>query len=136
MSHSSDTQKNSAQVVRPLSPHLQIYRWQITMVMSILHRATGIALSFALLFLMWWLVALAAGPQAYDVFLQCATHPLGIFVGFGISFVLFVHTCTGISHIIKDTGRGYKIPQMYIGGYTVIACAVVLTVLFWAAIIL
>lgn len=125
----------SKQVERPLSPHLQIYRWQITMAMSILHRASGVALSFAMLIFMWWLVALAAGPAAYEQFVSCATHPLGLVVLFGISVTLFFHTCTGIRHIFLDTGRWFKIPEIYKSGYATLAAAVVLSAAFWAAVL-
>lgn len=123
--------KNSSAVERPLSPHLQIYRWQITMIMSILHRGTGIVLTFALAILAWWLVALATGAEAYAFFTMCAAHPFGVFVLVGLSFAMFLHCCTGIRHIMMDTGRGFKIPQIYASGYTALGAAILLTAGFW-----
>lgn len=122
-------------VERPLSPHLQIYRWQITMTMSILHRATGVGLTIALFVLTWWLVSAATGAEAYEQFRAIVSHPLGIMVMIGFSYALFYHTCTGIRHLLLDTGRFFPIPEIYKSGYTALACSFVLTLAFWLAII-
>lgn len=120
---------------KPLSPHLQIYKPQITSVMSIMHRATGVALTFALFVLAWWLLAAAAGPDAYQFFRDFVSHPIGIMAAIGLSFALFYHTCTGIRHLFLDSGRFFSIPEIYLSGYTALACAFALTTLFWLAII-
>jgi len=122
-------------IERPLSPHLQIYKPQITSVMSIMHRATGVALTFGLFILAWWLLAAASGPEAYETFRSCVSHPLGIIVMAGLSFALFFHTCTGIRHLFLDTGRFYAIPEIYRSGYTALLCAFILTAMFWLAIL-
>jgi succinate dehydrogenase / fumarate reductase, cytochrome b subunit len=93
----------------PLSPHLQIYSWPITMAASILHRATGIALAAGTLFLSWWIVAAASGPASYAVFAAAANHPAGIFVLFGFAWSLAYHFLNGIRHLVWDFGRGFKV---------------------------
>lgn len=120
---------------RPLSPHLQIYKWQITMALSILHRATGVAMTFGLLILAWWLLAAASGPEAYEFFRTCVSHPVGVFFAMGLSFCVFYHSCAGVRHLLMDTGLFFKIPEIYMTGYTTIICAVFLTAAFWLAIV-
>jgi len=93
----------------PLSPHLQIYSWPITMAASILHRATGIALASGTLFLVWWIVAAASGPDSYATFATAANHPIGIFVLFGFVWSLAYHCLNGIRHLAWDFGRGFKV---------------------------
>ena len=95
---------------RPLSPHLQIYRWPITMAASITHRATGMALAAGTLFLSWWLIAAASGPDAYAVFAQAAANPLGQIVLFGFLWSLSFHLLNGIRHLAWDVGYGFKVP--------------------------
>ena len=116
---------------RPLSPHLQIYSPQMTSALSILHRASGIVLTIGLFVLAWWLLAAAAGPEAYATFRAAAAHPVGVFVGLGLSYAAFFHLCTGIRHLIWDSGMFVTIPGIYRTGYTAIAVSVVLTVVFW-----
>jgi succinate dehydrogenase / fumarate reductase cytochrome b subunit len=95
---------------RPLSPHLQIYRWTITMASSITHRATGIALAAGSLFLAWWLIAAASGPDAYAVFARAAANPIGEIVLFGFLWSLSFHLLNGIRHLAWDVGYGFKVP--------------------------
>lgn len=118
---------------RPLSPHLQIYRWQITMLMSIAHRATGIALAVGTLLLVWWLVALAAGPAAYAQAQGFIGSWFGLLLLFGWSVALFYHLCNGIRHLFWDMGRGFEIGAMYASGYAALAATAVLTVIAWGA---
>jgi succinate dehydrogenase / fumarate reductase cytochrome b subunit len=94
----------------PLSPHLQIYRWPITMVASIAHRITGVGLALGTLFLTWWLVAAATGPVQYDYFVSWAVHPLGRFVLFGFVWSLAFHLLNGVRHLAWDAGFGFKVP--------------------------
>lgn len=95
---------------RPLSPHLSIYRWPITMAASITHRATGIALAGGTLFLAWWLIAAASGPDAYAIFAAVAGHPLGQIVLFGFLWSISFHLLNGIRHLAWDIGYGFKVP--------------------------
>ncbi|MDH3400777.1 MAG: succinate dehydrogenase, cytochrome b556 subunit [Chromatiales bacterium] len=120
---------------RPLSPHLQIYRWQITMVMSILHRATGVALALGSLLLVYWLVSLASGPEAYALALECLGSAPAVAVLAGASFAFFYHLCNGIRHLVWDTGRGFEISQLYASGYAAIIASIALTAGFWLLIV-
>src|ERR1700730_6456171 len=88
---------------RPLSPHLQIYRWQLTSVLSILHRAAGVVLSIGTIVLVWWLVAAASGPDGYDVVADFLASWLGLLLLFGWSVALFYHLCNGIRALVWDT---------------------------------
>jgi succinate dehydrogenase / fumarate reductase, cytochrome b subunit len=116
---------------RPLSPHLQVYRPQITSVMSILHRVTGIVLSLGAFLLAWWLLAVARGADAYDRAAGYLASPFGKLALFGFSFVLVYHLLNGIRHLLWDAGWGLKIPQVYRSGYTVIALTFVFTAAIW-----
>lgn len=116
---------------RPLSPHLQIYRWQITMAMSILHRATGVALTVGAFVLAWWLMAMAAGGESALRAAACLASPLGKLALFGFSLCLVYHLLNGIRHLAWDAGWGFEIPEVYKSGYTVAALTVVFTALIW-----
>src|SRR6185437_14191770 len=118
---------------RPLSPHLQIYRWQLTSVMSILHRATGIALSAGTILLVWWLVAAATGPDAFEGVQEFLGSWIGLLLLFGWSASLFYHLCNGIRHLVWDTGNGYELKSTYTSGWIVVAATAVLTVIAWIA---
>lgn len=120
-----------ANVERPLSPHLQIYRWPVTMATSILHRATGIALAIGSLLLAWWLLAAAAGPDYYAMVQAIMGSWLGRLVLFGFTWALFYHLLSGIRHLFWDTGRGFGLPAANRASWLVIAGSVVLTVLAW-----
>ncbi|MEW9856195.1 succinate dehydrogenase, cytochrome b556 subunit [Novosphingobium sp. M1R2S20] len=121
---------------RPLSPHLQIWRWGPGMVSSILHRATGVGASVGILVLLWWLGALISGPEAYADFTAAATHPIGIIVLVGVSYSVIAHTITGIRHFVLDTGAGYELGQNKLWANISTVAGVVLTVLFWAVLLL
>jgi succinate dehydrogenase / fumarate reductase, cytochrome b subunit len=116
---------------RPLSPHLQIYRPQLTSMMSILHRITGAALSAGGLMLAWWLVSAAMGEQAYDVFRKFAGSPLGLFMLFGWSFCLYYHLFNGIRHLVWDTVHLLDIGNAYRAGYIVLALTAFATAGTW-----
>lgn len=116
---------------RPLSPHLQVYRWQITMTMSILHRASGIVLVAGAFALAWWLLAVAAGGAAYASAAACLASPLGIIALACFSLALVYHLLNGIRHLLWDIGWGFEIPEVYRSGYAVAALTVVLTALIW-----
>lgn len=118
---------------RPLSPHLQIYRPQISSVLSILHRATGIALAVGMLLLVYWLIAAASGPDAFATAQGLVGSFLGRLVLFGWTFSLFYHLAAGIRHLAWDAGYGYEIPVMERTGWVVVIAAAALTLLAWIA---
>jgi succinate dehydrogenase cytochrome b subunit len=118
---------------RPLSPHLQIYRWQLTSVLSILHRASGIALSVGAILLVAWFGAAADGPEPYAGFQRFMGSWLGLLLLFGWSVALFYHLCNGIRHLVWDAGRGLDLKSVYASGWTVVAATVVLTIVAWGA---
>lgn len=117
---------------RPLSPHLQIYRWQVQMVTSILHRITGVALCVGTALLVWGLVALAGGPEAFGRFKQVVGSVPGMVLMFGWSWALFYHLCNGIRHLAQDMGAGYEIVQFVRSSWLSIIVSVLLTVIVWA----
>ena len=119
---------------RPLSPHLQVYRPQMTSVMSILHRATGVVLTTGTFIVAAWLVSLALGKEAYDVVVMVIGHPLGQFVLFGYSVALIYHALNGVRHLGWDLGFGLTIPQVYKNGQIVLFLTVVLTMGLWSAV--
>lgn len=116
---------------RPLSPHLQVYRPQLTSVLSILHRGTGIALSVGTLLLVWWLVAAAAGPEAFASAQGFIGSWLGLLLLFGWTFSLFFHLCNGIRHLFWDAGMGLELKSVYASGWAVVAASGGLTILAW-----
>jgi succinate dehydrogenase / fumarate reductase cytochrome b subunit len=116
---------------RPLSPHLQVYRWQITMVMSILHRASGVALTVGTLGLAWWLLALAAGGERYANASALIASPLGLVLLFGFSLSLVYHLLNGLRHLMWDMGWGFDIPEIYRSGWAVAVLTVVFTAAIW-----
>jgi len=116
---------------RPLSPHLQIYRWQLTMTLSILHRATGIALAAGTILVIALLLALAAGPGPYAAVRGfCASGP-GTFLLIGWSWSLCFHLCNGIRHLAWDAGWGFTIPRAYLTGWTVVVASLLMTASIW-----
>ena len=117
---------------RPLSPHLQIYRPQLTSIMSISHRATGAALGTGTLLLCLWLVALAAGDVWYSKAAKMIGHPIGIFILFGYSVALVYHALNGVRHLTWDRGIGLTIPAVYRSGQIVLLLTIVITALIWA----
>lgn len=118
---------------RPLSPHLTIWRWGPHMVVSILHRATGIALSLAgLAILTWWLMALARGPDAYASFTKVAHSPIGLVVLVGLTWSFFQHLLSGIRHLVMDTGAAFELGLNKKSAVLTIVGSVLLTALMWA----
>ncbi len=118
---------------RPLSPHLQNYRWQLTSVMSILHRAAGLALCAGAILLVVWLVAAAMGPEAYSGVSNFLGSGIGVALLLGWTAALFYHLCNGIRHMIWDTGHGLDLRSTYLGGWIVVAATAILTAAAWAA---
>lgn len=114
---------------RPLSPHVGIYRWQITMTMSILHRATGLWLAVGTLALIYWLIAATSGPDTYVTAHWFFGTWIGQILMWLWTFSLFYHLCNGVRHLFWDAGMGFKIRTFYITGYSVWAVAIILTAL-------
>lgn len=95
---------------RPLSPHLTVYKWGPHMAVSIFHRATGDTLAIAgTLALLWWLGAMASGPEAYASFIECASGWVGKVILIGLSWAFFQHMFSGLRHLVLDTGAGYEL---------------------------
>ena len=117
---------------RPLSPHIGIWRWHITMLGSILHRASGMALYVAALLMTAWAVALASGPRGYFQFQLLLATPLGRLVLIGITLAAFYHLANGVRHLAWDSGAGFKPRTANLTGWAVIAFAIVATAAVWA----
>lgn len=120
---------------RPLSPHLGIYRWQVQMVTSILHRATGMALAAGSILLLIGLLTLASGPEAYASVQSFCGSWLGTILLLGWTWSLAYHLCNGIRHLLQDAGLGFRIEQFVRNGWVVVIASVVLTVLVWACVL-
>ena len=120
-----------AQTERPLSPHLQVYRPQITSMLSILHRLTGVVLGGGTLLLAWWLIAAAVGPEAYAEVAWFISSWLGRLVLLGFTFCLFYHLCNGIRHLGWDIGWGFELPVLRATGWLVLVAAMGMTLGAW-----
>lgn len=118
---------------RPLSPHLQIYRWQLTSVLSILHRLTGVALAVGALLLVWWIVAVALGPKAFAFTQDFLGSIVGRILLFAWSWSMFYHLGNGIRHLCWDAGLGFDLKVAYRTGWIVVAASFILTVVAWLA---
>lgn len=121
-----------AQAERPLSPHLGVYRWQISNTLSILHRATGVALSVGALVLVGWLISIAAGFNAYARVVAWLAGPIGALMLFGWTFCFFYHLGSGVRHLFWDAGRGFDKATAQRSGWAVVISSLVLTAVFWA----
>jgi succinate dehydrogenase / fumarate reductase cytochrome b subunit len=110
-----------------LSPHLQVYRPQITSVLSILHRLTGVFLTLGTLFLTWWLVAAAYGPEEFATAQGFLGSVVGHLLLWGFTFAVFYHLGNGIRHLLWDFGWGFELDQVRMSGIAMIAFAVVAT---------
>lgn len=123
---------------RPLSPFMlgQTYRFQITSLMSILHRISGIALVFGAFGLAWWLLRMASGGDRAITAAVLMASPLGKFALFGFTLALMYHLFNGIRHLMWDAGFGFDIPDVYKTGYAVAILSVLATALIWAGVLL
>lgn len=119
------------QAERPLSPHLQVYRPQLTSVLSFLHRMTGVALAVGTLLLVWWLAAAASGVEAFATVQAFIGTVIGRLLLFGWTFALFYHLMNGIRHLFWDAGYGYELATAYRSGWAVVLISVALTILIW-----
>lgn len=116
---------------RPRSPNIQIYRPQLTSVLSIANRISGAFLSIAAVGLVVWLIAAAAGPQAYAAVQGAMASWIGQILLFGATFAFFLHLCGGIRHLAWDAGYGFELRAIYTSGWIVVAMSIVLTVATW-----
>jgi len=116
---------------KPLSPHLSIYRWPVTMTLSILHRVTGVAMAIGLVVLAAWLVCAAAGSADYGQFVALLSTLVGQFMLIGWSFAFFFHFANGIRHLVWDTGRGFEKRQANASAWFVLILSVTTTAAFW-----
>ena len=124
--------KSTATRARPLSPHVTIYRWPITMTMSILHRVTGGALYFGTLLIVWWLVAAATSESAFATAQAVLGSWIGLLVLFGFTWALYHHLLGGIRHLIWDTGYGLEKHVASALAWATLAGSLVLTLATWA----
>ncbi|MDI4656934.1 succinate dehydrogenase, cytochrome b556 subunit [Xanthobacter autotrophicus] len=116
---------------RPLSPHLQIYRPLFTMMMSIVHRITGVGLYFGTAILVWWLLAAATSPSAFEAFRSVAGSPIGLIVLFGYTWALLHHAFGGVRHFIWDFIHGFGPQERVLLAKASLAASVALTVILW-----
>lgn len=116
---------------RPLSPHLQIYKPMLTMMMSIFHRVTGAALYFGTVLLAWWLIAAATGPDYFEFVNNLFGSFIGRLVLFGYSWALFHHMLGGMRHLVWDTGRGFELPTIEYMAWVTLIGSLSLTVIIW-----
>lgn len=118
---------------RPLSPHLQVYKFQLTSVLSIFHRFTGVALSAGIPFLLVWIWSLTGGPEDFSQVRAFFASAFGRIVVFVLSVSLFYHLCNGIRHLFWDIGKGLELPAVYRSGWAVLIATGVLTLAAWIA---
>lgn len=130
---SSPSPKAPLTAGRPLSPFMlgQYYRFQLTSVLSLMHRVTGVGLSVGSVLLVAWLVSLAGGPWSYAAFGKHLGAWYGQILLLGWSWALLYHLCNGIRHLVWDLGYGFSIPAVYRGGYLVAAASLLLTAAAW-----
>ena len=122
---------------RPIAPHLQIWKWGPHMAVSILHRITGDGVAFVGLgVLLWWLGAMAAGPEAYATFEMVMGSPLGMVVLVGLSWAFFTHMMSGLRHFVLDIGAGYELDTNKTWSILSPVIGILLTAGFWALILL
>ena len=113
--------------LRPTSPHLQVYRWQIGNTLSILHRVTGAALAVGLIALCYWLVAWASGPGSYANAMRLLGSPIGLAVLFGWTFAFMFHLLNGVRHLFWDAGKGFERTARHASGWFAVLGAIALT---------
>lgn len=119
---------------RPLSPHLQIWKWSMNMTLSIFHRASGVALAAGSLMLVWMLAAAAGGEEYYRCFHDFASSWIGQLMLFGWTGALTFHMCSGVRHLVMDTGALLTIPQAKKAGFVIFIVSIALTLGMWACV--
>ena len=115
----------------PVSPHLQIYRWHISSLLSITHRISGVINLLALILIFFWLLVLSLGENNYELFLLMINSFTGKFILIGFTWSMSFHILSGIRHLAWDLGYGFEIKTANISGIIVIICSLVLTIIFW-----
>ena len=115
----------------PVSPHLQIYRWHISSLLSITHRISGVINLLALILISFWLLGLSFGESNYELFLLIINSFFGKFILIGFTWSMSFHILSGIRHLAWDLGYGFEIKTANISGIIVIICSLVLTIIFW-----
>jgi len=115
----------------PISPHLQIYRWHISSLLSITHRISGVINLLALILIFFWLLGLSFGESNYELFLLIINSFFGKFILIGFTWSMSFHILSGIRHLVWDLGYGFEIKTANISGIIVIICSLVLTIIFW-----
>ena len=115
----------------PVSPHLQIYRWHISSLLSIIHRISGVINLLALILIFFWLIVLSFGESNYELFLLIINSFFGKFILIGFTWSMSFHILSGIRHLAWDLGYGFEIKTANISGIIVIICSLVLTIIFW-----
>jgi succinate dehydrogenase / fumarate reductase cytochrome b subunit len=116
---------------RPVSPHLQIYKPQLTSVLSILHRISGVILAFGAILVAVWLFSIAYNRELFEAIFAFLSGVLGRTFLFAWTLTLFYHLCNGVRHLFWDSGRGFELKQVYLSGWVSIIATIVLTVLVW-----
>ena len=122
-----------ANIDRHLSPHLQVYRWKLTMAMSILHRMTGVGLAFGAIILTWWLLAAWMGPQSFAQFHDLAHSIVGQLMLFGWVWAFSYHFFNGIRHMVWDTGRWLDLKHAFASGWVVLILSFISAGAIWCA---
>ena len=115
----------------PLSPHLQIYRWQISSLLSIVHRISGVINLLALVLIFFWLIFLSFGESNYELFLLIINSFFGKFILIGFTWSMTFHLLSGVRHLVWDLGYGFEIKTANISGIIVIISSLILTIIFW-----
>ena len=118
---------------RPLSPHLHVYKPQLTSILSITHRATGVFLAFGAFVMANWIISATYGPEAFDMAQSLLGSWFGKLVLLGLTFSLYFHLANGLRHLGWDFGKGFDLPKVQATGYAVVAVSIVLTVVTWIA---
>ena len=115
----------------PLSPHLQIYRWHVSSLLSITHRISGVINLLSLILIFFWLIVLSQGENGYEIFLIIMNSFFGKFILIGFTWSMSFHLLSGIRHLFWDMGYGFEIKTANISGIIVIISSLVLTIIFW-----
>ena len=128
----ADNPQKPAASTRPLSPHLTIYRWPVTMATSITHRITGVGLSVGAVILAWWLVSISNGPEGWQRFHALSDTPIGLLVVFGLTWSLVYHFLNGVRHLAWDLGYGFEKNLAERNSMMILVASVVIAVALFA----
>ena len=120
---------------RPLSPHLGVYKWEVSNTMSILHRVTGVFLSIGAVIFVGWLITTATNQATYDSMMRLIGSPFGLVLTLGGTFCFFYHFCNGIRHLIWDVGYGFDPRVARFSGWFVLILALLLAIGFWLVVV-